>query len=119
MQNQKLAQAFKIAGLALISLEIAFLLFMGIGEMVSGDFSGISHVIPALVLGGLVAWGLKSPRGGGMALAVVGLLIAVYFLAQTSPLQARLTAILFTGAPILLSGLLLAASGRDERAEQV
>jgi len=112
MDHQKLSHTFKIAGLILIGLEVAFLLFMGIGEMASGDFSGISHVIPALILGGLAVWGLRSPRGGGVALAVIGLLIAVYFYAQFGSLLRRLTAILLTGAPILLGGLLLLASAR-------
>lgn len=110
MRGQTAANAVKIAGLILIGLAIAFLLFMGIGEMLSGDFSGISHVIPAIILAGLAAWSLRSPRGGGAALAVVGLLIAIYFYAQGGAFQTRLTAILLTGAPILVSGLLLLAA---------
>jgi len=119
MRNAKLAQGLTIAGLGVIGLVIAFLLFMGIGEMAGGDFSGLSHVIPAVILAGLAALSLKWLRGSGATLAAVGLLIGAYFLAQSSSLQARITATLLTGAPILLGGvLLLAAAGLGKRAER-
>ena len=119
MKRQTVGQTLRSAGLVVIALVIAFLLFMGIGEMASGDFSGISHLIPALVLIGLAALSLKMLRGGGAALSVVGLLVAGFFFFQTSDIQARLTAIALTGGPILLGGLLLvAASGVMEKPER-
>lgn len=120
MDGKAVAQVLKIAGLAVIGLVVAFLLFMGIGEMASGDLSGASHVIPAVVLGGLAALSFKTARAGGAVLAVLGALIGLFFYTQTSSLQARLTAIMLTGGPLLVGGLLLLASaavaGRQQRA---
>jgi len=118
MKRQALAQTLKIAGLVVIGLVIAILLLFGIGEMASGDLSGLSHVIPAIVLGGVAVLSLKTVRGSGVTLMVLGVFIAVFFLMQTVPFQSRLTAILLTGGPILLGGLLLvAASGLNEKPE--
>lgn len=94
-------------GLLLIGLVVAFLLFMGIGEVAGGDLSGISHLIPAVVLAGMAAAGLKWPRSAGAVLALTGLAIAVFFYAQMSTLQTRLTAIALTGGPVFLGGLLI------------
>lgn len=117
MQTRSIAQTLRIAGLAVIGLVVAFLLFMGIGEMASGDLSGASHLIPAVVLAGLAALSLKTLRGSGAALAVVGLAVGIFFYMQMGKPETRLTAIMLTGAPILLGGLLLmAASGMREKA---
>lgn len=119
MRSNTIAQSLKIAGLAVIGLEVVFLLFMGIGEMASGDLSGASHVIPALVLGGVAALSLKWARSGGAALAVLGLAVGIFFYTQMGRPEARLTAVMLTGAPILLGGLLLlAASSLGTKTQQ-
>ncbi len=51
----RLAKVLKIVALIPLGLATAILLLFGIGETVSGDWSGIGYLIPAVLIG-LLMW---------------------------------------------------------------
>jgi len=98
----KLANGLKLAAEIPVGLLVVFLLFMGIGETLGGDPSGIvAHVIPAAVFGLLMWLAWKRPLYAGIALVLLGILALVNFgIKDAAPL-------LIMVMPLLLAGLLL------------
>jgi hypothetical protein len=102
------ARPWRRAALVILGLYTSFLAYMGIGEMIGGDMSGASHLIPVAFLAMLAYLATKRPRETGVALTVVGLAASAYFaFAGSSELLMRLPAIVFGGLPWLAAGLLL------------
>jgi hypothetical protein len=107
----KLANGLKIAAEIPIGLLVAFLLLMGIGEVVGGDFSGIGHLLPAAALGLLMWLAWKRPLYPGMILVLLGIVNAVLYGSAMNRSQDWYIPILIMSVPLLLAGsfLLLAA----------
>ncbi len=104
----KLANGLKIAAEVPVALLVAFLLFMGIGETISGDPSGIiAHLLPALVVGVLMWFAWKRPLYAGIILVILGLISLVSFGSAISRRQEEYVGILIMVTPLLLTGLLL------------
>ena len=103
--------------LVLMAIYTAFWLFVGIAEMTSGDLSGVIHLVPAIMLVGLMFLARRRPIEGGVVLVVLGVLASVYFFAATHGGSAfQIQAALFGGAPYVVFGLLfLAAAALAQR----
>jgi len=96
--------------LALIGLEAAFWLFMGVGEMASGDFSGVSHLAPAAILIALMLLAWRRPFEAGILLVAVSVVSALYFSRiMREGLRFDLATLLVAGLPLICGVLLLAA----------
>ncbi|MDO9128228.1 MAG: hypothetical protein Q7U34_00025 [Anaerolineales bacterium] len=108
----KLAKGLKITALVLLGLVTAFLLYMGIGEIAFGDWGGIGHLIPAVVLGLLMWLAWKRPLWAGMILVVLGLVAGVRFYNPQYP-DVALTV---GGLPLFSGLLLLGAAWRARKA---
>ncbi len=106
------AMRFKTIGLILLLIPILFLTYFAVGESVSGDLSGLSHLIQAapLVILALLAW--KRPRAGGLLLIGLGVLLALRFLLFTN--NPEVIAILLVFSPPILSGLLFLMAARRQ-----
>jgi hypothetical protein len=97
--------------LVLVGIYAVFWLFFGIAEMVSGDLSGVMHLVPAIMLAGLMWLVTRRPFEGGVVLVVLGVLASgYYFAAMAGGWAFRGQAALIGGVPYLVSGLLLLAA---------
>lgn len=119
------ARPWRWAALGVMGLYVIFLVFMGVGEMVGGDFSGASHLLPAAMLGVAMYLASKRPRESGVVLLLIGAAISAYFaFVMRGDVAERLIAIAFGGLPWLVAGLLLLApelrghGGGEGRLEQ-
>ena len=111
----KLAKGLKITALVLMSLLIAFFLFMGIGEMVGGDTSGIGHLFPVAIVILLMWLGWKAPLGIGILLTILGILYSARFLIGMSYAEGMPFALNVIAIPFFLFGLLFLSAGIIER----
>ena len=75
----KLAKGLKITALVPLGLATAVLLLFGVGEMASGDWSGVGHLIPAALIGLLMWLGWKRPLWSGILLLILGILASFFF----------------------------------------
>lgn len=105
----KLSNGVKITALALMALAALFFSFMGIGEMIGGDLSGVIHLPPVALIILMMWFGWKKPMPGGATMFGLGLLISFVFLIITTQAD-RLLAILLMGGPFLLPGILFMAA---------
>ena len=116
------AKQLKVAGLMLLLIPIILLLMFTVGETLSGDLSGLGHLIQLapLVILAIFAW--KKPALGGKILVVIGVLLAIIGLAPMILLRAAGREGMEIGAligvmltlflPPIISGLLFVASAR-------
>lgn len=105
----KLAVGLKITALVLMALAALFFSFMGIGEMVGGDLSGIIHLPPVALIALMMWFGWKKPLPGGATMFGLGLLISILILTPTSKSD-RLIAVLLMGGPFIIPGILFMAA---------
>ncbi|MBL8062822.1 MAG: hypothetical protein JNK32_07385 [Anaerolineales bacterium] len=109
----KLSKGLKIAALALMALAGAFFMFMGVGEMLSGDLSGMIHLPPVALIILMMWFGWKKPLAGGLSMLVLGGLISTYFYIIMRA-ESKLIGVFLMGGPFLLFGLLFIASAMLE-----
>lgn len=107
MNRYKLARWLHYGALAPLGLFVAFWSLMSIGEMAGGDLSGLSHLLPALLVLPLMFLAWKRPLLGGIVLVGLGLAAAAYFYNDLIRLENKLGGAAITGGPFLLAGLLL------------
>lgn len=110
MQKNTLARVLWWIGLIPAGFFIGLWLLFGLGEVFGGDLSGLSHLIPAILMIILVLVSWKWPRVGGLVMLVLGLFAAIA-LYSTTPNSTGLSIALLTGGPFLVSGLLFFLSG--------
>lgn len=101
----KLSLSLKITALVFMALAALFFSFMGIGEMVGGDLSGVIHLPPVALIALMMWFGWKKPFPGGATMLGLGLLISIFFLIITSQAN-RLLAVLLMGGPFVIPGIL-------------
>ena len=102
------ARRWRRLALWLLGLYGAFQVYMGVGEMIGGDYSGFIHLIPAALLGGLIFLASKRPRETGIALLLIGGLMSLYFaVAIHDDALARVVAVAVGGLPWVVAGVLL------------
>lgn len=92
--------------LILMGVSAAFWAFMGVGEMASGDFSGVIHLVPAVMIVLLMLLARRRPFEGGIVLALLGVVTSAYFYNAGAALASNMGIIAITGAPFLVAGLL-------------
>ena len=105
----KLSLSLKITALSLMVLAALFFSFMGIGEMVGGDLSGVIHLPPVALIALMMWFGWKKPLTGGATMFGLGLLISILILTTTSKSD-RLIAVLLMGGPFVIPGILFMAA---------
>jgi len=105
------AHWLRIGGLIPLGFQVAIFLLFGVGEMASGDLSGAGHLLQVAVVAplGMLAW--MRPFEGGIALLMVGIVIAVTYLAY----GLMFPAIAILAFPQLVSGVLFFIAGVDSR----
>jgi hypothetical protein len=108
MDRQRLARWIRWGTLFLMVLFAVFWLLFGVGEMASGDLSGVIHLIPVALVAGLMFLAWRRPGVGGAILVVLGILTSAYYYGLIQP-EDRLGILLITGAPFVLFGLLFLA----------
>ena len=94
--------------LVLMGIYTIFWLFFGISEMISGDLSGVIHLVPAIMLVVLMFLARRLPIEGGVILVILGVLASVYYIiaAIQGDVSFRVTSILVGGVPYLVFGLI-------------
>jgi hypothetical protein len=114
-QNRR-ARMFSLVGLVILGLNAAFYLLFAVGETISGDFSGLAHLLPFALAALLAFLAWKSPLDGGIALIILGILGTIL-----SPpiLRGDFTGIaytlIFSSGPLLLAGMFFLAAGLSTR----
>jgi len=105
----KAAKGLRWAGVAILAGYAVLFLVFGVGEMTAGDWSGAGHLVSVLAIGLLAYLAGRRPLVGGTVLLVMGVALSIMFAVGTSP--DRVMSVSLLGAPPLLSGALLLASG--------
>lgn len=110
---QKHSLSFWLCWFALLPAGLFAGLWMvfGMREVLSGERSALSHLLPALIIVLLVLNAWKQPRTGGIALLLAGTAILIYLSAFIQSQDSRLPGALLTGGPFLLSGFLFWLAG--------
>ena len=111
MDTSRLARWLKRAALGLLGLFVAFWVFMGVGEMIGGDLSGVSHLPQAVLAAGLMWLGRRRPQLAGVVLLGLAVLAFAFF-ARMPMLNDMTPVYILLVGPLALGGLLFAASGR-------
>ena len=106
------ARRAKIAALALIALGAVFFSMFAVGEMASGDISGVQHLPPALALAALLWLGWKRPRAAGIVLLVLALPLGVGYVILLVARDLPLFWAVEIALPPVLAALLLLRAGR-------
>ena len=119
MKSNQLAIWLRWVALIIMGLFVAFMLFMGIGEMVGGEFSGIGHLLPALIGVGLLILAWKKPILGGFILLALGIISSLYFAGRLNLANLISLPVLIMGAPFLLSGLIFLVVGGLNRSNHL
>ena len=111
VRQSRTARWLLVAALIPLGLQVAIFLLFGIGEIASGDLSGVGHLLPVVsaALLGLLSW--QRPQEGGVALFLVGV-VTTAGLSDT-------TATLIMAAPQIVSGLLFLIGGMIARNERM
>ena len=98
-------------GLMLLTLYGAIWLVFGIGEISSGDLSGISHLVPAMLIYILVYLTWRRPLEGGIILLITAIISGIReFPALLSGSGGSWSLIIIGVLPPLLAGLVLIIS---------
>jgi hypothetical protein len=111
MKNIKV---LKIAALIFPGLTIAILLLFAFGEAISGDWSGLGHLLQALPIALLMWLGWKRPLWGGILLLVLSF-IAFYSVSDNLRGSEWLAPFLIITAPLIISGILLVSAAGLEK----
>ena len=95
----------------------AFWAFMGVGEVLGGDISGVGHLLPA-VLGGILAWLVgRRPGEGAVVLVGLGMITTAWYLwPKAGGWQFDMVPIVLLAMPFLVPGLLLWAAFENREA---
>lgn len=106
--SNKQAKWLLYTALVLMGIYTAFWLFFGMGEMISGDLSGVIHLVPAILLIVFMFLAWRRPVEGGVALIILGVLASLYYgVATMQGGRSFQVTSLIGGVPYLLFGLLL------------
>jgi hypothetical protein len=112
----------KIVALIPPGFTLLVLLFFGFGEMIGGDFSGIGHLFPAVLLILLMWVGWKFPQWVGIGFIAVAVLFTISLAVNVVSAPGfenkvmNIFPLLVISLPLLASGaLLLTAYRRDQQ----
>lgn len=114
----KLSKGLKIFALVLMALAAAFFTFMGVGEMLGGDLSGMGHLPPVVLIILLMWFGWRKPLAGGATMLLLGVLIGIYFINIINEAEYKMIGTFLMSGPFIFPGLLFLAAGLVERPGQ-
>lgn len=98
----------RLVGFGLFLIPITFLLLFTVGEVVSGEFSGYSHLVQMVPLVVLAMLAKKKIKIAGLLLMIVSILLGIFYVIAmgSSPLGLKLMVELVLFLPPFLAGLL-------------
>ena len=102
----KRSNNFKIAAALILGLTAIFWLIKGVVDIIGGSRGGINNIFlaVALFLLGFFAW--KRPLIGGIAIAVLGVFLIIYFNLILPDIYIMAVSFFFMFAPMEIAGLL-------------
>jgi len=102
----KRSRGFKIAAAVVLVVTFLFWLFFSIIGMLQGVPREIYNIITIIIVAalGLLAW--KRPLLGGILLAVLAILLTIYFLTFNDYFSTALVGMLTLCAPVVIAGFL-------------
>jgi predicted membrane protein len=107
------SKLMKRIGIGLLSIPLGFLLLFTLGEVFSGDWSGLSHLIQAAPLILLILVAFKKPFIGGLLLSAISLILGTWYALDVPfGLQTIVLVELFLFVPPFVAGLLLIWSAK-------
>lgn len=98
----------RLVGFGLILIPITFLLLFTIGEVISGELSGYSHLVQIVPLVILAILARKKLKIAGLLLMITSILLGIFYaiVMGNSPLSLKLMVELVLFLPPFLAGLL-------------
>ena len=98
----------RLVGFGLILIPITFLLLFTIGEVISGEPSGYSHLVQIVPLVILAILARKKLKIAGILLMITSILLGIFYaiVMGSSPLSLKLMVELVLFLPPFLAGLL-------------
>jgi len=106
--------------LAIMAIYAAFWTLFGAGEIMAGDWSGIIHFGPVVLILGLMFLCLKRPMSGGIVTLLAGIALSLRFFSSMTRPEDKTSAALIIGGPFILAGILFiiyALLSRPKRSE--
>jgi hypothetical protein len=102
----KRANILRYAATFVLFLTGIFWLFKGIADILGGIQGGTNNLITAVALIFLALFGWKRPLLGGIMIALLGVILAVYFNFSLPDIYSAYIPLLLICAPMTLGGLL-------------
>lgn len=106
----------KMIGISLLSLTLGFLLLFTIGEVLSGDISGLSHLLQIVPILLLLILSFKKPKIAGFLLTSSSLTLGLLYPFRASfNLQAIIIVEIILFLPLVLSGIFFMLSAKNDK----
>lgn len=103
----------KKIGLSFLLIPLCFLLLFTVGEIFSGDLSGLSHLVQAIPILLIAFLSIKKPFMAGSLLLIIGLTLGIlYSLRASFEIQTIFLVEIILFLPPVISGILLIMSSR-------
>ena len=97
---------FKVAATVIMGIMILYWLILSLGAIFSGNSAAFGTLLQGALAGILTFLSWKWPLPGGIAIAFLGVVIAMYYMLVLYSLDQALPALLFMSTPMAVSGLL-------------
>jgi hypothetical protein len=105
----------KRIGVGLLLIPLGFLLLFTVGEIFSGDLSGLSHLIQAAPVLFLIILSIKKPFMAGLFLLIIGLVLGILYPFRVPfEIQTILLVEIILFLPPVISGVLLILSAKKK-----
>jgi hypothetical protein len=89
-----------------MAIYAAFWALFGAGEILAGDWSGIIHFGPVVLILGLMFLCWKRPMSGGIVTLLAGVALTLRFFSSMMRPEDRTSAALIIGGPFILAGII-------------
>ncbi len=103
----RLAKGLKISATVIVSLMCLYWISRGMIQIAAGNTNAFAVLTPIVLAGALTWMGWKRPLLAGILLALLGVILAMYYLLVFYYLQDALPALILMCASMGISGLLL------------
>jgi hypothetical protein len=105
----------KKIGIGLLLIPLGFLLLFTVGEIFSGDLSGLSHLIQAAPLLLIIFLAFKKPLFAGILLSTISFVLGIMYIVDgASNLNTIMLVEAFLFLPPFISGILLILSSKKK-----
>lgn len=106
MNTKHPANWLRWVALAIMAIYAAFWALFGAGEIMAGDWSGIIHFGPVVLILGLTFLCWKRPMSGGIVTFLAGIALSLRFFTNMTRPEDKVSAALIIGGPFVLAGIL-------------